>query len=212
MAELARQIPAAIILDRERGQNAAIIGPGVDRDAIAMLLDFVDDGVAMHDHEAVLLGVAEEGFPDPAQVGPALRLDRHSGPDAGMDEEIFAELVAVLHLPKEGEVRARHLRAQQVERIAPRKTEQFRHIDAIALDTFGAAIFEPLLERAGVAFEDAEQQFFVIAGEENRLGIRGVERAKPLDDAGGFGTSVDQVAEEARAQPHVVGRLVEAIE
>ena len=57
-----------IFLDGERGEDAAMIGAGVDRDPVRPLVDLRDDGMAVDDDEAMLLGVAEERV---AEIGRA---------------------------------------------------------------------------------------------------------------------------------------------
>src|SRR3712207_6452768 len=69
-----RQIPALAIFDGKRGQHAAVIGAGIDRDSVRPFLHRADDSVAVDDDEAMLLGIAEEWIADPAEVMAVLLL------------------------------------------------------------------------------------------------------------------------------------------
>ena len=69
-------------------------------------------------------------------------------------------------------------------------------VDAIALGAFEAAELQPGGQYATLALEDAQQNLFMVAGQEYRGGRRRVVGAKPLDHAGGLGAPVDEIAEK----------------
>src|SRR6185437_8210229 len=98
---------------------------------------------AVDDDEAMLLGVAEEGLADPAQILPVLLLDRDARTDAGMDEEIVPEGEGVGEMLEELAMRARHLGADRGDRLLILHPPEVVDIDAVAARAFGAAIFQP---------------------------------------------------------------------
>ena len=57
--------PTLTLLDRQRGQNAACIGSGIDADPVRKLLHVRADGMEMNHHEAmVALILTRPGFDD----------------------------------------------------------------------------------------------------------------------------------------------------
>src|SRR4051812_45949231 len=102
--------PAAVILDRQSREDSAFVGARVDADAIAPLLHFGADRMAVDHDEAVLTVVEQERLPDPAQVGLLLPVERNSGANAGVDEQEIAELAAVDEASKEFDMLIRYRR------------------------------------------------------------------------------------------------------
>src|SRR6476469_1330296 len=94
-------IPAVRSLDRQRRQDPVEIGPGVDADAIDLLVDGAADGMAMNDDKAVIGLVVEERTANPAQVRLPLLVEQYAGTDAGMDEQIVAEAAGIDEAPQE---------------------------------------------------------------------------------------------------------------
>src|SRR5258708_39289084 len=66
------EIPALVVLDRQRGQCARPIGPGIDTDTVGTLVGAVADGMPVDDDEAMIAVVEQERLAEPAQIGPAL--------------------------------------------------------------------------------------------------------------------------------------------
>src|SRR3546814_5846567 len=74
-----------------RRQRPAAKGADVDANAIALLVGFRGDAVTMDDHLALIARIFQEFLADPAQIGQRLLVERHAGPDAGVDEGILAD-------------------------------------------------------------------------------------------------------------------------
>ena len=62
--------------------------------------------MAVHDDVAVVGSRVQEAVANPQQIVERLLGERHTGPDAGMDEEIAADLVIVIERAQEGAVGA----------------------------------------------------------------------------------------------------------
>jgi hypothetical protein len=101
-AVLGRQEPALLALEADRGQPAAGEGAGVDADPVGADVDILGDRMAVDDHLAEAVAVAEEIVADPAEVAGRLLLDRDARPEAGMDEQIVADLDPFLEAGEEG--------------------------------------------------------------------------------------------------------------
>src|SRR4051794_40213840 len=77
-------------LDDEAGQQVGEEGPGIDADAMGEDLRPAGGRVAMHDQPPSAIAAVEEGIADPHQVLRILLLQRDTGAQAGMDENIVA--------------------------------------------------------------------------------------------------------------------------
>src|SRR3546814_9978233 len=64
--------------------------------------------VTMDDHLAMIARIFQEFLADPAQIGQRLLVERHAGPDAGVDEGILADLDHILAHAKELNMRLRY--------------------------------------------------------------------------------------------------------
>src|SRR3546814_20277228 len=62
----------------------------------------------MDDHLAMIARIFQEFLADPAQIGQRLLVERHAGPDAGVDEGILADLDHILAHAKELNMRLRY--------------------------------------------------------------------------------------------------------
>ena len=164
------------------------------------------------DHEQRMRGLAvEEILANPAQVAGPLMLERDAGADASMDEEIVAEAEAVGKTVDKGEVAARDRSADHRGGGGGIELGDVARIDAVALDAFGAAEFEPVAQPLRLRAERAHQHFLVIAHQEYRVERRIIEPSQPRDDPLRIGTTIDHVAEQdekfARAGPGLaIGR------
>ena len=78
-------------LEHEAGEPAGPHRPGVDGDAVRVVLDHRHDGVAVHDLEAEVGGRAQERLANPDQVVAILRLERDARADAGVHEQVAAD-------------------------------------------------------------------------------------------------------------------------
>src|SRR3546814_739932 len=88
---LREEEPAPVALDPQRRQRPAAERADVDADAVALLVGLCRDAVAVDDHLAMIGRIIEELLANPAQVGQRLLVERHAGPDAGMNEDIVAD-------------------------------------------------------------------------------------------------------------------------
>src|SRR3546814_20516105 len=62
----------------------------------------------MDDHLAMIARIFQEFLADPAQIGQRLLVERHAGPDAGVDEGILADLDHILSHATELNMRLRY--------------------------------------------------------------------------------------------------------
>ena len=150
----------------------------------------------MHDHAAMIMAVGQEGAADPAQIMGLLLVDRDARADAGMDEQIIAEAERVAEAFEEGDMRRGHGGAEHLG--DPRFVHRLQRgrIDAVARRAGVPAEPQPVISEPGFAREHAQQDLFVIAEQEQRLGREMVERSQPFDDARGVRAAIDQVAQE----------------
>ena len=174
-----------------------------------MLLGPLDDRVAVDDDDAMVAAVVEEALADPPEVAADLLVEGDSRADSGMDEQIVAEAEAVVHLVEEADVALRHLADQPLHDRGRSRVQHPAGGEAVALGAFGAAIGQPVLDARIVAAEDAEEEFLVIALEEDVAGESGRARDEQVDDSAAVGTAVDEVAEEdqpglGRPAPRIV--------
>src|SRR5258705_10522180 len=82
------EIPALVVLDRQRGQCARPIGPGIDTDTVGTLVGAVADGMPVDDDEAMIAVVEQERLSDPAQNG--------SAPPVGLDARTNSRMPATV--------------------------------------------------------------------------------------------------------------------
>src|SRR5258707_8439804 len=89
------EIPALVVLDRQRGQCARPIGPGIDTDTVGTLVGAVADGMPVDDDEAMIAVVEQERLADPAQIGLALPVELDARTNSRMDAEVIAESAGI---------------------------------------------------------------------------------------------------------------------
>src|SRR4051794_33635018 len=92
-------------LDCKRGEHAGAIGARVDSDAIRALIHLLRDGVAVDDDEPIIGSlVGEEWVTNPPQIRLALLVNRNSGANARVDEQIVTKSAAIHEAFKEFDV------------------------------------------------------------------------------------------------------------
>jgi hypothetical protein len=123
----------------------------------------------MNDDEAVIGFIAEEGLADPSQVGLGLLVEVDSGPNSSVDEEIIAETAAIHEAFEELDVILWDRSANDSQRLVIAQMRKLFGFDAIALQAFGSAEPAPFRDELGLAAQNSEQHFFVIAEDEDRL-------------------------------------------
>src|SRR5688572_15423507 len=106
--------------------------------------------------------IVEEAFADPAKILAALGLERHSGADARMDEEIVAELEAVGHLVEEITVGSGDGALEPFLDLAGGGVQGPALADAVAFAALVTAIGQPVDDRVFLAVEHPEEEFLVI--------------------------------------------------
>src|SRR5438309_3162848 len=191
-----REVPAAVAFDRKRGQHAGAIRAGVDADPVGPLVDALENRMAVDDDAAMVVRVAEEWVANPPEVGAVLLFDGDAGADAGVDEQIVAEREGVAEAFEEVAMLARHLGAEQRDRLLVLDAAQQVRIDAVARRTFGAAELQPIGKEAGVAAEDGKEHLLMVAGEEDGADMLRPPFAQPLDHPRRRGAAVDEIAQE----------------
>src|SRR3954465_11722095 len=133
-----RQETALGSLGKERGETSAAVSSGVDCDAVVEVARLLDDAMAMDDDRFVTQIAVEEVAPDPAQIMRVLVLDRDTGPDAGVDEQIITDPEAVVEAAQEIDVQARH---REIKLLGEERGVELRlkhRRDAVALGAFRA--------------------------------------------------------------------------
>src|SRR4029078_1109074 len=73
---------------------------------------------------------------------------------------------------------------------------QPRSVDAVAGEAFGPAEPAPFRDQVRLSAQNPEQDFLVIAEEEDRPRARVLVGAQTLDDLCRIGTAIDQIADE----------------
>src|SRR5688572_24186385 len=157
--------------------------------------------MAMNHREAMFGLVHQEWLADPAQIGPGLLLERNSRPDAGMDEQIAAGPESVVKTAQELAVRGGNSGAHGLDRLRRLQATKLRRLDAIAGEALGAAKPQPVGNEPRFAIKDAQQHFFMVAGQEHRPHAGRAPGPQPLDHLARRWPAVDQVAEEDDDQP-----------
>ena len=87
------QQPLFFLFQHQAGQHTGGVGPGVDPDPVGSKLDLFGKTVSVHHDVVVLLGALSKILAYPQQVFIALFLEGDTRPDAGMDEQVVANLV-----------------------------------------------------------------------------------------------------------------------
>ncbi len=143
-----------------------------------------DRRMPMHHHRAERLGCVEEFMPDPDEIGLVLRVERHAGPDARMDEEIVADGDVQAKRLVEGEMRLGQLGGEDRVPNHGRRLggEEAGNIDPVGLHGRAAAIHPPMIEHVRIG-DEVEQQRLVIAFEKLRVESFGQIVEQHLHDA-----------------------------
>src|SRR3982750_120942 len=160
--------PAAVFLDRQRGQCTGPICPSVDADTVRPLVDTVTDAVALHDNETVIGFVEQEGFPDPAQVRLALLFEFDSRPDSGVDEYIVAEPAGIDEAAEKFDMLRRYGPADGRKRGVFVQSCETCRVDAIAFEALRAAEPSPFGNQRGLAVDNSQQDLLMVAENEDQ--------------------------------------------
>src|SRR5690242_12052050 len=191
-----REEPAIGAFEADRAQPAGGESAGIEADAVRPLDHAVADAVAVDDQLAELGVAVEEARADPAHVGALLVLDRHAGAQAGMDEDVIADLDPVLERFEESDVALRDVRLQQREQLGIIGAFEIMLGDAVAQDRLAAADPHEQAQRFHVAGERAEEDLLVIAEDEADVAARLGKPDQPIDHARRIGAAIDEIAEE----------------
>ena len=113
-----------------------------------------------------------------------------------MHEQIVAEAAAIDEAAQEVDVRGGDRAPHDLHQLARRLAAHACRVDSVALQTFQAAEPQPAGDHTAVAIDDAQQDFLVIAEDENRPNAGAVVGSKAFDDLSRAGAPVDEVADE----------------
>jgi hypothetical protein len=107
-----REIATLGAINDQCRQHVAAICPGINRNSIGTLVNFIYDRMTVDDHKVVMTFVAEKGLSDPPQILGRLIMQRHARTDASVNEDIVAKAKAVAETFDEFDVVSRNLGAQ----------------------------------------------------------------------------------------------------
>ena len=193
----------AVGLEQQAGEHTGADRPGVDGDSVGVVLDRRHDGVAVHHLEAEVGGRGQERIADPDQIVAGLGIERHAGADAGVDEEVAAEADGELAGVEEGQVLGRE---GDGEGVAGGGREPGAGVGNAVRGERGVAahvVGEPVVGAVvpvGIA-QIGRDVAVVVAEQEPRRQVGGLERDQRLQDAAALRPAVHIVAEEDQLRP-----------
>src|SRR5258705_1383875 len=190
------EIPALVVLDRQRGECACPIGPGIDTDPVGTLVGAVADGMPVDDDEAMIAVVEQERLADPAQIGLALPVELDARTNSRMDAEVIAESAGIGKTTEELDVAGRdHLTNARQRSRCGCAGDRLR-IGSVAFEALRPAAPEPAGDQIGLAASQPDQHLLMVAEQEDRPDPVVPVGPEALDHLRRARPTIDQIAKE----------------
>lgn len=173
---------------------------------------FIDDirldGMAVYDDLLLRAYASNELLSNPAQIARSLLVERHTGADAGMHEDIIADDDHVFETGEEIAVGFWNGVTQQARKIVEIRLVIGVLTDPVAQDRLRTADSVEESQRLQVAGQCGEEDLLMVPLQ--KAGIRPfvLQRDQPLDDGGGLRPPVHIVSKENQAAPSATPGLI----
>lgn len=152
--------------------------------------------MAVDNNESMVGVIAKKRFADPAQVEFALLVERNARPDARVNKQVITEPPAADEAFEKLHVVFGDCIPNSGQSVLVCKKCKLVGVKSVALEAFGTAETAPVADQLRVAFKDPKQDFLVVAEDKDGFNSLAMIRPQALDDVGGTGTPVDEIADK----------------
>lgn len=166
--------------------------------------------MAMHDDPAMIAGMAEERFANPAQIVKPLRIEGLARADAGMDEKIIAYRDDILETADEFEVGLGHGAAHQPLRFLGVGISERLRVERIGQQRVAPAEAQEMRQEIEPG-EAVQEHFLVIAGDDAQLAAP-LQGACGGDHARAVRSAIHQVSQQDDGSVGAAPRRIVALD